>query len=79
MVVYMSGAAENYRAELEQEKRKFNAQVLPKPFSLYQLLDLLSVRPVQRDRSPVITSTQNSAATLLPSGRASSVHALKAN
>jgi DNA-binding response OmpR family regulator len=78
-VVYMSGAAENYRVELEQEARKFNARVLHKPFSLYQLLDLLSVRPVQRDRSPAVKSTQKSAATLLSGGRESAAQALKAN
>ena len=50
-VIYTTASADNYRAQLDAEVRRFNAQILPKPFGLSKLIELLAGPPSRWSRS----------------------------
>jgi hypothetical protein len=51
MVIYTTASRDKYRAQLDVEVRRFNAQVLSKPFGLSKLIELIADPPFRWSRS----------------------------
>jgi CheY-like chemotaxis protein len=50
-VIYTTASADRYRTQLDADARRFNAQILSKPFGLSKLIELLADPPLRWSRS----------------------------
>jgi len=63
--IYMTGAADKYCALLTQEARGFGAQILRKPFTFSQVIEMMADKPRLQVKSATANITKKSVSKTL--------------